>query len=499
METLRLQNYRCFEDTGGIEIRPVTVLIGANSSGKSSFLKFFPLLKQSMGEFVNGAFLWLGPLVDMKDFNNTVRDGADEIIIEYTIDKLPIHSPISLQRPELAQVRITMYLSKKDDLFDYIHRVVVESEDLKLAISYGKDSRASISLNDILSDSFREDVTWSINNALVPKVYFSSQKRGPIDDESAEVRKMLTEKLKKVIGDDREIRAAMSPYSKNLFNKKIIIQRIQERLKKRDVNQIELNRIVNLYHYLYINRLIDSINLYFFHMAKKMTYVKPLRAIVQRDYRFQNYSVQQIDEEGQNLPMFFSSLSSDAFSNLNAWLDELFGFTLELQTDGGHLEMLIKECNNSVARNLVDIGFGYTQILPILTILWKVVMVDCVNGDDESYDFCKTHVVAIEQPELHLHPRFQGMFADMLALVIKTCKNEKKDVRVIIETHSEIIINRLGKLVASQNEDVEETDINIVIFNAINEGLDKYIIQTNYNSEGYLSDWPYGFFSDYVD
>lgn len=55
MEKLRFRNYRCFEDTGGVEIKPVTVLIGANSSGKSSFLEFFPLMKQSVGEMVNGA------------------------------------------------------------------------------------------------------------------------------------------------------------------------------------------------------------------------------------------------------------------------------------------------------------------------------------------------------------------------------------------------------------------------------------------------------------
>lgn len=72
-ETLRFQKYRCFKDTGAVEIKHITVQIGANSSGKSSFLIFPPLLKQSMGEFVNRAFLWTGSMVELKGFNNTVR------------------------------------------------------------------------------------------------------------------------------------------------------------------------------------------------------------------------------------------------------------------------------------------------------------------------------------------------------------------------------------------------------------------------------------------
>lgn len=51
MKTLRLQNYRCFEDTGDIELKQITYLLGANSAGKSSFLKFFALFSSSLFSF----------------------------------------------------------------------------------------------------------------------------------------------------------------------------------------------------------------------------------------------------------------------------------------------------------------------------------------------------------------------------------------------------------------------------------------------------------------
>lgn len=75
MDKIRLQHYRCLEDTGYLSVKPITVLVGANSSGKSSFLKYFALLKQSVSSFVQGVFLWNGPLVDFRDFDNTVSSG----------------------------------------------------------------------------------------------------------------------------------------------------------------------------------------------------------------------------------------------------------------------------------------------------------------------------------------------------------------------------------------------------------------------------------------
>lgn len=85
MDTLQLTNYRKFKDTGVVHLKPITFLVGANSSGKSSFLKFFPLLKQSLGVNRNGTFLWYSSDVDFKDFLNTVHNGEGNIEIGFTL------------------------------------------------------------------------------------------------------------------------------------------------------------------------------------------------------------------------------------------------------------------------------------------------------------------------------------------------------------------------------------------------------------------------------
>ncbi len=127
MNNLRLQNYRCFKDTGDIDIRPITLFIGANSSGKSSVLKFFPLLKQTIGNFVNGLYLWTGPLVDLKDFKNTLRDGSEEMSIAFTIEQLPVESRIRSEVERINDVHIETVLCNfpENKHYDYIKRLTI--------------------------------------------------------------------------------------------------------------------------------------------------------------------------------------------------------------------------------------------------------------------------------------------------------------------------------------------------------------------------------------
>ncbi|MBS4045448.1 MAG: hypothetical protein KG075_03835 [Alphaproteobacteria bacterium] len=64
MLSLQLKNIRSITDSGNIELRPITLFLGQNSSGKSTFLRTFPLLKQSVITRSNSPILWYGDLVD---------------------------------------------------------------------------------------------------------------------------------------------------------------------------------------------------------------------------------------------------------------------------------------------------------------------------------------------------------------------------------------------------------------------------------------------------
>lgn len=492
MNNLRLKNYRCFTDTGDIDLRPITMLIGANSTGKSSLLKFFPLLKQTVGEFNTGLFLWTGSLVDLKDFKNTVREGENDMTVEFTIKNLPVRSRTREKLEYLTNVRVELVLSSKQDEehYDFIKRMNISFDKHSFILEINDDGIKSLNVDNLNSLDLKEDIILGSTNSLLPKIGFQIAE-DEISDESSVAYKRM--------------RSLMSTENKILFLRTLIRTNDNvfddERLRnqilnkgKQLIDEKNVDRFINYLHYFTVNRLIDSINIYLIHLAERITYVKPLRAIVERYYRYTNLSVNEISADGSNLPMFYNSLSKETKQKLNSWLYKLFGFKIKLGALEGHLELLIEEKNKSI-RNLVDVGFGYTQILPILTILWKKLYMDCIN---KPSNVCRTFIVAIEQPELHLHPRFQGLFANMLSAVVNDAKKLKINIRIVIESHSEVIINRLGELIADENNPLRAEDVNILIFNSPQDNLEREVTTAEFDDTGMLNNWPYGFFSDYV-
>ena len=155
--------------------------------------------------------------------------------------------------------------------------------------------------------------------------------------------------------------------------------------------------------------------------------------------------------------------------------------------------MQILEGNNA-PRNLVDTGFGYTQLLPILTMIWNAIKTPPrrsifyrSNGDMLKF-------IVIEQPELHLHPRMQAKFGTMLSKVISS--EAGKYIRFIIETHSEAILNSVG--IEIENNNLDKDKANVVLFNAAEEGYENYIEEARYNERGFIDHWPTGFLSEDV-
>ena len=71
LKSISLENYKCFKDETTIDIAPLTVLCGANSSGKSSILKSLLTLKQSVQSNNSEDYLTLnGELADIGNFND---------------------------------------------------------------------------------------------------------------------------------------------------------------------------------------------------------------------------------------------------------------------------------------------------------------------------------------------------------------------------------------------------------------------------------------------
>ena len=104
--------------------------------------------------------------------------------------------------------------------------------------------------------------------------------------------------------------------------------------------------------------------------------------------------------------------------------------------------------------------------------------------------------LAIEQPELHLHPAHQAKLADVFVDAINRPVEDTdlfSEVRLVIETHSEALINRLGELV--EEGKVHPDAIQVVLFSA-HEDLSSptEVTVSSFDENGGLTNWPYGFF-----
>ncbi len=99
------------------------------------------------------------------------------------------------------------------------------------------------------------------------------------------------------------------------------------------------------------------------------------------------------------------------------------------------------------AFNLVDVGYGVSQVLPII--------VDTLRGDKNS-------TFLLQQPEVHLHPKAQAELGSFLALVAK-----RQNKRFLIETHSDYLVDRI-RMDARERRHLEPRDVAILYFERTN-------------------------------
>jgi predicted ATPase len=158
---------------------------------------------------------------------------------------------------------------------------------------------------------------------------------------------------------------------------------------------------------------------------------------------------------------------------LNLWLVEL-GLADEAKaTDRGRLGigLTVSPVGSGKDVDLTSVGVGVSQVLPVLLL--------CLLARRGS-------VVLMEQPELHLHPAMQLRLADFLLACAKSGR------QIIIETHSEHLVNRL-RLHVAQDETSATSDYVQLLFAEQENGVTSYRTSQINPLGGLSEDWPRGF------
>ena len=123
----------------------------------------------------------------------------------------------------------------------------------------------------------------------------------------------------------------------------------------------------------------------------------------------------------------------------------------------------------------VNVGFGITYVLPVV-----VALLSAEKGD----------MVIIENPEAHIHPAGQRMLGELIA------RAGAGGVQVLVETHSEHIVN--GIRISVKEKQIDKSDVQVAFFYKDEENDYRHTYKAlKINGDGKMSSWPKGFFDEW--
>jgi predicted ATPase len=215
----------------------------------------------------------------------------------------------------------------------------------------------------------------------------------------------------------------------------------------------------------------------FTNILRSMIHVPGVRGNPERIYKtaatdentfaglFENYVVSVIDR--------FQKKEPDKLVQLQSHLQKL-GLTDTIQTqrlNETQLELRVGRIpgNSTDTVNIADVGFGVSQVLPVV-----VALLVAQPGQ----------LVYIEQPEIHLHPRAQVALAEIFAEAIN------RGVQVIVETHSELFLLSIQTLVAENK--IAPDDVKLHWFTRNTDGSST-VTTAELDETGAFGDWPQDF------
>jgi predicted ATPase len=531
MESIRVSNLRCLADSTTIEIKPISLLVGANSSGKSTFLRVFPLLKQSHEmRTLSGLGLSEGD-VNFGFFSEALhKDAAPaELKFEFGFTMQPgLYQGIQWNRflidSMMARCELTYVKRAKDPRYPRLRsvRLTLETSEPHDIIEIWAEDDGTISkfrVNELEGGNEISRLRLRVGRGVVPALLVELEsKDGPdsgfevVDTDQSPFDTRLFQETNYffhgktsedtrlamfhgiLVGTPRQMLEAMQRTGVSTW---------RDRVRTWNLDTPAFKKVRNLLLAQRANELLGSANAYVTQFARSVHYFQPVRASVQRDYLSRDVSVTSVDPSGLNVAMVLASLSPAAARAFRDWMQKYFPFEVfpESVGDGARIALRMKEAGSGNEFNLADTGFGFSQMLPFLVQIWSLTegrrtlnrraMLNSSNSAIPT-----TYLIAIEQPELHLHPALQARLADVIVAMARLSREQNLPIRFMLETHSPTIIERMGQSV--ENQTLRADDVQVILFELDREHPETNTAKvraTSFDPHGVLQDWPFGFLS----
>lgn len=216
-------------------------------------------------------------------------------------------------------------------------------------------------------------------------------------------------------------------------------------------------------------------------LMDRFLYLGPLRQYPERDYRWTGERKSQVIEpDGADAMPALISAARDNESlqdDVAKWLKQLGlvdDFSIK-STDARERFYEVTVKIDDFESALVDVGFGVSQVLPVIAML-----LSAPTGS----------IVLLEQPELHLHPNAQSALADLMLHAA-----EKRGLQLIVESHSEHLLRRLQRRIAEAEQAFARPE-NIKMYFCAPSEEGSTICKVEVDKYGQIANWPPNFMGD---
>ena len=424
MDSITLENYRCFGEKQTARLAPLTLLVGPNSTGKTSFLALIRALWDTVfGESIPNfrEFPYdLGSFQDIAHNRGARGSQASEFGAGFDFTPMevkggsPVHMWATFENRDTAPFPVFKRFSSK--------KAVVEVRET--------------TAGEVSARSRDGDDEWQ-DHASLPGIAEYSE-RFPLP-----------------FGFPRLLFALQPPAANDLPGE--------------DRGEPAWQDIVMAI------------------VAERWSHQRPFAnaAIRSRPRRTYDPILQSPDSEGEYIPSFLAGL---ARTNPHEWQTlkqrlEQFGEKSELfneisvrslgNSDGDPFQLQIRKFGNrrkGRPRNLIDVGYGVSQVLPTLTEILR-------NNGPSTF--------LLQQPEVHLHPSVQAALGTLF------CQVAAGGRQIVVETHSDYLIDRVRMDVRDQTTDLKPEDVSILYFEPAD--LDVKIHSIRLDEMGNVLDAPHSY------
>lgn len=197
------------------------------------------------------------------------------------------------------------------------------------------------------------------------------------------------------------------------------------------------------------------------------------------------------DPEGAYIPTFLADVNFRDKEQWNTLKEELEGFGRDSglfddidvkqlgKMEGGPFQLQVRKAGTrrkGRKRNLIDVGYGVSQILPVLAEIFRT------HG---------AQMFLFQQPEVHLHPSAQAALGSLF------CATAASGRQLIIETHSDYIVDRILLDVRDKRTNLKPDDVSILYFERDELSVNIHSIRTD--DEGNVLNAPDGYRSFFTD